>query len=58
MAILGGKISGIEAIDQKSVKFQFLKVMFYSFRLKLLDAVAEAEAELLKVEAEKEVKFI
>ena len=33
-------------------------VFFYSFRLKLLDVVAEAEAELLKVEAEKEVKFI
>ena len=32
--------------------------MFYSFRLKLLDVVAKAEAELLKVEAEKEVKFI
>ena len=32
--------------------------VFYSFRLKLLDVVAEAEAELLKVEAEKEVKLI
>ena len=40
------------------IKFQLIKVMFYSFRLKLLDVVAEAEAELLKVEAEKEVKFI
>ena len=56
MAILGSKISGVEAIDRKSVKFQLIKVMFYSFRLKLLDVVAEAE--LLKVEAEKEVKFI
>ena len=58
MAILGSKISGAEAIDRKSVKFQLIKVMLYSFRLKLLDVVAEAEAELLKVEAEKEVKFI
>ena len=58
MAILCGKISCVEAIDQKSVKFQLTKVIFYSFRLKLLDVVAEAEAELLKVEAEKEVKFI
>ena len=52
------KTSGVEAIDRKSVKFQLIKVIFYSFRLKLLDVVAEAEAELLKVEAEKEVKFI
>ena len=58
MAILGGKISGMEAIDRKSVKIQLIKVMFYSFRLKLLDFVAKAEAELLKAEAEKEVKFI
>ena len=58
MAILGGKISGMEVINRKSFKFQFIKVIFYSFRLKLLDVVAEAEAELLKVEVEKEVKFI
>ena len=58
MAILGGKISSVEAIDRKSAKFQLIKEKFYSFRLKLLDVVAKAEAEVLKVEAEKEVKFI
>ena len=52
------KYLALKQINRKSVKFQLIKVMLYSFRLKLLDVVAEAEAELLKVEAEKEVKFI